>query len=396
MRYVRLILITNFIRLFKRKSFYIIYAITVLLIGLLITQLFAAAQKGIKIPIGMVDEDGSDFSKYMIESLQKNPLLSVIVLGRDEIERGIKDQEVEAVYVIAKGTQAKVNRGDVKKLLTMVYLDGNNFAIMLSDIVSGDVLDEICLKITANYFDQAMHQVDNSYVINEKNEAYVIGKSIELSDQENYYVEIDSMDSQMIKSYDPTEENILVKKMTLGILFVLIGFFGIYIGLENKIENTTMISLRLMASGAKFIHFQIAQFLTISLGVFLMSLPLGGLILLYGEGELIDLLIYVLFSLGISGFVFFTDSLFKRTSIYIMVAVSSMIGMGIMSGSFFSIDLSQPLLLFIAKICPTFYSMNVFFDKSHIREYIIYTGIYFAITFSIGMQLNYLKLRRQK
>lgn len=395
MRLVRFILGINFRRIFKRKSFYIMYSVTAILMSLLVSQLFEVAQKGIKIPIGVIDEDHSEFSLYMLENLTENPLLNVYILENNQIEDNIKNQRVEAVYIIPKGTQAKVNLGNVDMLLEMVYLDGNNFAVMLSDIVSGDVLDEICLKITKNYYDQAMQQVDSTYVIEDSNEAYAIGKNIDLSGQENYYVDIQIADSDEINVYDPSEQNILVKKMTLGILFVLIGFFGIFIGLEHKIENTKAIELRLMASGTGFIHFQIAQLVTLSFGVLLMSIPLWVLNIVYGESEPETLLVYILYSLGISSFVFLIDSIFDSPGTYIIVGVSLIIGMGIVSGSFFSIDIDQPLLLAIARMCPSFYSMNVFFDKSLIREYIIYTGIYFATTFILGMQLNYLKLRRQ-
>lgn len=377
------------------RSFYILYGVTVMLMLLLVSQMFSVVKEGIQIPIGVVDLDHSSFSEFMLQRLSENPLLKVVKYDESDVEKKIKNQDVEAIYIIDSGSEQKVIKGETKQLLRMVFLDENYFALLLSDIVSGDILDEICLRIAADYYNTAMYSVDTHYISVNDNAVYLSGKQNLDKQDENYYVNIQFADDVQLKTYDSKEQNIVIEKMTLGISFILIAFFSLFIGIFQKNEINQSILNRLNVAGISTEQIFLSHLTSIIIGTLTMGLPLYLLLSFYGSNEQNVFIVILFYGINIACFTFLIGIILNKTSTYIIVGLSSIIGMGIISGSFFSIDVSNPIIFWIARSCPTFYSINVYFDKSQIWEYSIYTGVYLVVIIFIGLQLNYFKLRRQ-
>jgi len=373
------------------KAVLYLYAATVLFMVLLVSQMFSQAKRGIEIPIGIVDHDQSEFSEFMIERLTQNPLLKVTEIEEANIKKVITRQDVEAIFVIPKETQTKLLDGKITGLINMVYLDENYFALMLSDIVAGDILDEITLRIAEDYYSLGRKKIDPEYEIIDNNAVYTQGKKDLDRIQDNYFVNIQFSNKARLSFYDPTRDNLVMQKITLGISFVLIAFFTLYVGIHLKEIYHISNQKRLGVAGISVEQTYVAQLLTLILGTIVMSLPLGLLLFYFGHKNMTMVFIFVLYAIC---YVNLLSSFISKTFLFMVVGLSSIIGMGIVSGNFFAIDVSNPIIFFVAHCFPTFYSMNVYFDKSLFREYSIYTGIYFILTCCMGIYIVKIKLRR--
>jgi len=377
----------------NKVAFYV-YMVTVLLMILLLSQMFSQAKQGIQIPVGIVDKDESEFSNFMIKRLSQNPLIKVIKVDETKIKTTITQQDMEAIFIIPKDAQARLLAGEIKGLIQMVYLDENYFALMLSDIVAGDILDEITLRIAEDYYSLGRKKIDSTYEIKENNEVYIQGKTVTYETQENYFVSIHFSNNKRLNIYDPTQDNIMMQKMTLGISFILIAFFTLYIGIHLKEIYHISNQRRLGVAGISVVQMYIAQLVTLIIGTLVMSLPLGLLLFYYERTTIPMIFILLLYAISLSCYVNIVSSLVSKTFLFMVVGLSSIIGMGIVSGSFFSIDVTNPVIFLVAHCFPTFYSMNVYFDKSLFREYSIYTGIYSLVTCCMGIIIVKIKLRR--
>jgi len=375
--------------MFGRASFWFIYCLTAGMTVFLIGQLYTQVETGILIPVGIVDLDQSKFSEYVLEALEDSTLVETMYLGEDNIRRNLVDHKVEAVYVIHEGAQKNVEKGKLDDLFDVYYLDGNYFTMMLTDIISGDFLDEICLITASRYYlDGYKKYINENTDQNIYNTSvYKNGKHLDLTQRSNYYIDIHIEDEA---NHELTwyNQSIVLEKMTVGIIFVFIGFFMLFEGIsivkERKQESYLKLHLSGLTVGMKNLVESIALFIAgLSIG-----LPMLALIGFFTSNLVYYSLIILLFILSLSQLIRLFICWFKSYYGYVIIGTSLIIGSGIVSGSFFTIDLSNPIIDTVARLFPFYYSVNAYFDKTTIKEYIVYTILYSSTLYLLNYGLD--------
>jgi len=373
--------------MFNHKSFWVIFIIISVLVTILVSQLFLQVEKGIRIPVGIVDDDQSKFSNYVLEELSENELIQIVELEKIDIDKAVKTQRVEAVYIIKKNAEKKVIQGDLKELIEVIYLDENNFAMMLTDILSGDFLDEICIVIASQYYINGYNDYVSDKPLTIYNEVYEEGHKLDTINSENYYLNIKLVgdNNEQLSFY---KQSIVLEKMTIGIVYVFIGFFILFEGLHIIRDRNTSVYKRIKLSGASNITINISEMISLMIAGVLISMPLTLISLYFGKDIISVILLNCFFVISMSSFIYLFLHIIKGIKSYILLGTSVIIGMGIVSGSFFSINLSHDIIKNFAKLFPTYYSVNGYFDKAIIREYSIYTSIYFLVIFGLCLIID--------
>jgi len=373
--------------MFSHKSFWIIYALITFLVVILVSQLYNQVDQGVKIPVGIVDEDNSKFSEYVVDRLKENHFIDAVMLESASIESYVKEQKVEAVYIIKENAEKKVVEGNLKSLIEVVYLDENYFTMMLTDILSGDFLDEICLIIASRYYNLGYKElVDENYKSDIYNEVYREGQNFD-SVEDNYYLNIELVgdNNQNLEFYN---QSIVLEKMTIGISYIFIAFFILFEGLHILKDRELLVYKKISISGLSVLFNNTAELLSIIIAGLMMSVPFTILTIYFGKSPLFMIFVNTMYVISMSSFVYIFLHVIRGINSYILLGTSVIIGIGIISGSFFTINIQQPMILFIAKLFPTYYSVNVYFDKALIREYSIYTSIYLSIIFLLCIVID--------
>ncbi len=379
--------------MFKRKSYWIIYTLVMIIVSVLIISLYQQVDRGLSIPISIVDLDQTEFSRLIIDSISENSLLNVVITDEDNGIKDVKEQKVEATIVIKDKAEEKVVNGELENLFTVYYLTGNSFIVMLTDILSGDFLDEISIITASRYYNEGYYKlVDSEFEKNIYNNVYKEGSKLDFSKKVNYYLNIELIgDSNKELSW--YNQSLILEKMTVGIIYIFIGFFVLFEGLEIVRDRKSAVYKKLKILKIKPSIFKGAELLSLVLQGLLMTLPVTIISVYYGKGLAHMVLINMLYVLGISSFVYFIIHIVPKMEIYLLIGTSVILGMGIVSGSFFAIDYSNEIVQMIAKAFPNFYCISAYFDKGIIWEYSGYTGIYSLVLFSLCFGIERLTLR---
>lgn len=373
--------------MFNHKSFWLIFILITLLVSILVSELFSQVEKGVKIPVGIVDLDKSDFSEYVIDQLSINDLIDIRVLDESSVDQLVKDQTVEAVYIITKGAEKKVIQGNIIKLIEVVYLDENYFTMMLTDILSGDFLDEICIYIASRYYVDGYNKFISDSSVDIFNDVYDKGHDLTNINSENYYIDIELIGDNN-KSLDFYNQSIVLEKMTIGIVYIFIGFFILFEGLHIIRDRSSDVYNRMKLSGVSVLILNISELMSLIVAGLLITIPLTIVSLYYGKEMFSVIIINCLFNVSMSSFIYLFLHIIKGIKGYILVGTSVIIGMGIVSGSFFSIDVNNSIIRLVAQMLPTYYSVNAYFDRAIISDYLVYTLVFTVIVTSLCLIID--------
>lgn len=122
----------------------IILAITVLIFLILINSLSFHAGDRSSIPVGILDLDQSSSTKELVRNLQKAPSLYVYEGTEKELRTLLQKNEINAYFILNSGYETMIKAGKTDELIAMHYLEGDESAKILSDIVAGEMLYKIC------------------------------------------------------------------------------------------------------------------------------------------------------------------------------------------------------------------------------------------------------------
>lgn len=373
----------------KHWSFLMMYVLLCIVTIILVSQLYEELERGVEIPVGFVDHDNSRFSEYVIYEMADNPLVEVVMFEENEGLKAVKNQQVEVLYTIVEGAEEKTKKGDFDELFEMTYLEGNYFASMLSDIFSGEYLNEISLRLASDYYERGFNRyIDGNTQLDDNNLVYEIGQNITYDNRDSYFIKLTLLDDGEVMPLEWYNQNVLFEKMTIGIIYIFIAFFIMFGGIHILKDRQSMIYLKVRQTGVSRLSILMAEYMSLVIGGLFISIPLTIVSSYYGENMLDIFIINGLYIFTTSAMIYVFLHFFKRVMSYTIIGTGLVVGMGIVSGSFFSIEtLSEPIAN-IARIFPSFYSVQAYFDKGFIKEYSIYTFSYVLITLALSYVID--------
>lgn len=120
---------------------------------LLINSLSSGAKERSNLPIGILDLDQSETSKYLVKQVKKVPAFYVYEEEEKVLNRLLLNEEISGVFTIKEGYEISIKSGITKGLVTIQYLEGNPSAKVLSDIFAGQMLYSISLAKGLNEYE---------------------------------------------------------------------------------------------------------------------------------------------------------------------------------------------------------------------------------------------------
>lgn len=379
--------------MFNRKVFWIIYILIAMSIGFLVNSLYEQVEAGMQFPLALVDYDNSEFSKLVMEGISDNELLIVSMVTESKGDELVRNRKVEALVIINQGAEKKVRDGDLDNLFTVNYLEGNSFIAMLTDILSGDFLDEISLITSGRYYlDGYSKLLDANVEKNIYNNVYETGKALDFSDKKDYYLKVELVGDES-KDLSWYNQNILLEKMTIGVVYIFIAFFILFEGLDILVDRRSSGYTKLNLLHMSRWVINLAEWFSLVVSGLMMLLPfLWVTVMNKGNGLYISY-ISVLYIIGTSSLVYVLVHLMTKDELYLLMGTSFILATGIVSGSFFAVDYTTFTSKILARAFPVFYSVNAYFDKGYIIEYSIYTILYFIILFGLCLIIDKRTLR---
>src|SRR5699024_180963 len=88
-----------------------------LLITFIINHLVLAVESDTKLPISVIQEENTEMSEALLESIKMTDYLRVVDLDKKEALSQLKKNELEAVFVIKSGYERQIKRGGRNKLV---------------------------------------------------------------------------------------------------------------------------------------------------------------------------------------------------------------------------------------------------------------------------------------
>lgn len=108
------------------------------------------SQDGIKIPVAVVDEDNTNFSKFLADGITANKALKVSITNKKSAEQLVSANTLEAAFVIPKGFEEKLKHEEFNGLITMIKNPRSISAEMIGEGIASSAIKLLCASIASN------------------------------------------------------------------------------------------------------------------------------------------------------------------------------------------------------------------------------------------------------
>jgi len=128
-----------------------VYLCVLAIFGIVFINLNIHADDASSIPIGilnldLIDDEPSEYSSRLVEGLSDLRFFSIHEDSYGKLEEMLYDGYINSIYVIERDYQDKVRKGDINELVTVYHNEKSEFINVVSDIVAGEMLYDICLE----------------------------------------------------------------------------------------------------------------------------------------------------------------------------------------------------------------------------------------------------------
>jgi ABC-2 type transport system permease protein len=120
-------------------------AVSVISFLIVINNLSFHAKERSSVPVGIINLDQSKSAKDLVEAIKKVPALYVYEGEESELKNLLYKEEIRAYFILKEGYEKSIRIGKTNELVTMYYLEGDESAKILSDMIAGEMLYKICL-----------------------------------------------------------------------------------------------------------------------------------------------------------------------------------------------------------------------------------------------------------
>lgn len=371
--------------LFSKSTF-----ITMLILPLLFVYIIASTYSDENltngIPIALVDEDSSEYSRSLISFLKEEKVLKVMEMNLDKAEKMVANNQVEGAYIIKKDFETAIKKDDYPKV-EVLKSTGAYGAEAITEIISSGVVRLLSNARAANII---VKEYEGRGLIADRDKEMLWQEVFDKSESYWYPKQLMELDYNSIYYGNETENNQVITGFTEGPIGIVIAFISLSIGfglssiLKEREEGTLKRLYTIFSSPFPIIignvlamlftiFIQVILILTttkyffqISLGTFLHSIIF---ILIFYTTLLISMILYL------ATFDNYSSSI---QSIYAgVMIITSMMG-----GCFWSLDLLPSELQRLAFFTPQGLAMVSlrFANMGDMSRVIVYCSIMFFMT----------------
>lgn len=365
----------------RNKVLIVLCLLLPLMFSFLVNKIFAKSALYDSIPIGIIDEDDSETSKKILLELKNNSTISMEVLKERDIEGYISKEKVQAVYILKKGMESKLENGDYDGLISVYAVPGSITAMGISDIIAGEIIPYICQGKLVNGASQLLKNSDKAEI-----KKSIVLQLEKLEDNADYKLPVNIAVKSPDKSVEVVKQKGDSYSIQIGIgmiimfstIFMLAGCSTIIKERENNVRSRILVSgippldllcadMTAVATAGLLITF--LQFALMS--KILIGLPYMAIILVMSVSFIYILCTAVMLILIAS---IFRSHISFQSFMPVVVLL-----MGILSGCIWSVEMMPQAMEKVSKCIPSFWAHNA------LTEIVLYRGSFGSVKGSIAV-----------
>lgn len=196
----------------------------------LIRDLNLQAEQKAAVPIGVVNEDNvngnpTQSSLKLIHGLSENTSLFVYEGTYEELEELFYDGYIHCIFVIKQGYERKLTAGETKELIWVYQRKDDSLAMLLSDIVAGEMMYPICLAKGVQIYRDLVQKEAGKHSYEEYKE---YADSLLESGEFDYSFSVTYVDTgQKIKEKKELNNGLLYRQILAGIAAMFYSFVSL-------------------------------------------------------------------------------------------------------------------------------------------------------------------------
>lgn len=320
-------------------------------------KIFEQGHEDVAIPIALVDEDHTNFSKMVIERIidEQSQRIDLKVMKRDGAERLLLKNDLDSVFVIKEGFQKKLLNGDEEELIDVWITESSIANGIFQEVLAGEIMRLSSSLMAADWVVQVFQQLK---LIDAKNTGLLWDEAYQFTEEQwepkplmnvnRIMYEGDRVENRIDK-----KENLLFSPyIGLWTFFTMISMIG---ALDWIIREKSIIFPRLKATKRS-----LAVYVMIRLGAtfflyIIQSLLLFGILTFFIKGEWQLSLMVRMFAFTFEAFIFtlFLTTFFSKVNGYYFNSLLIIFLLSLIGGSFFPIkELYSSLFFDISWIFP--------------------------------------------
>ena len=121
----------------------VVLAVSVILLAAMLLSMDSVKEEKSKIAIGIADEENSALSAEIMTGMKQKDLYEVVEGDEAELVKRLVAGELSAVCVLNQSFSKNIYRGKTNRLIK-IYETDNKEALLLSDVLAGVMMEEIC------------------------------------------------------------------------------------------------------------------------------------------------------------------------------------------------------------------------------------------------------------
>jgi ABC-2 type transport system permease protein len=372
------------------------------LFAMLVGTLYDSADETSSIPVAVVDEDKTDMSENILNNLNKDKTLRVIHSTHANAINKLKDGQIEAVYILKEGLKDNIINEKYEEIIDVYYIKGSNIGKFVGDIFAEKVLRDLCLTKSINLLDRALQQKNYKDKESFLKEAYEYGISMQdYSDNKHSYIKVQFVNGDKPSiDINSIDNDLIYKKMIIGIIISFTSFFLLFASISIVKDKENGILGKIQISSTNNGTIILGNYLSLVVSGSVIGIIFSIINSVYASHEHLKIFLgtfvaLMMFVVSISSLIMFFTSVIDKTATYTMIFTILILIMGIVSGSFFSIDLLSSNIKNLSYIIPNYWTLNYLmdiiitgFDSIDFLKYVgimlLYTTIMILITYSIN------------
>lgn len=328
----------------------------VLILPIALTLVFGSAfgaSEAAPLTVLAVDEDATSYSEQVVDLLAEEPSFEVVEVERDEAERWIREGEASVAVVLGDGFGDDVERGDAVIELLRDPASDNAFAIaavaqgiatrMSGNVAAAYALEQIPLPGSPAPFSDRYASADALW--EPEPPVDVSGETVIASEVRG--------DTEMAPNNTQYSTGFTV-------MFIMFVTFGGAAGILEEREQGTLRRLLVtpttqttIVSGKIFgivMTALIQAGILVGVGVLLFRVP-------WGRDPIAVSLLLLAYILSVTGLAVLMSSLVRSRDQFSGLGPLMSVGLAMLGGSFWPIEIVSPLMQTIAKLTPTGWAM---------------------------------------
>lgn len=212
--------------LLKRRQTLLVFVFSLLFFLLLLFFLEEAKEEKSAVFIGVLDEDKTVLSEALMERIHTCEVFGVTVAPLNELLAMLQEGKLSAVFVIKKGYEEALARGEERRLITMYEAEGKGIPLLV-DIVAGEMMYDLCTSKGFLSYEEVMKQSGREWEMLSK-EAYAAYVMDFLSKEEfDFSFQVEYLDRKGTDANIP-KQTVIYMQVIFAVLSMLLGFLAVY------------------------------------------------------------------------------------------------------------------------------------------------------------------------